>query len=577
MRSRHPPLVVIAIPFAFVLFTGCASILGTGGWPSPRLTTPDYTILSETCSERPGSLELAQANIAYAKAMKAMERGEVGCVDLFFQAAQFSWYDIQSNAHDHGNCLHELPSSQIYHSALQALIVQGQHHNRFDPRVGLKVQTSDGWINIPCHFDGFSREPEDICSIVTVGDYATSQLNQIYRQKGLGVPAVVQCRSSSQGFQHQQTFFVATLLLRIDQDTTSPGNQPFVLESINPLVYSSVAVNEATLPMAFDTSAALARTLNTTKRNYVKAFLQPGNVVPDEEGLFMLEPYVEGKIPVVLVHGLLSDRLTWANLVNEIRARPWFNDRFQIWGFEYPTGKPFLPSAALLRSQLTQLCQRVDPNDTDDALKQIVLVGHSMGGLISKLQVSNSEDKLWNAISNRRFEDVSMPPRFRERLAESAFFESTSRVNRVVYIGTPHRGSALANRAVGRIGSLLIEQQEEVKLAHRKLLDANPDTFSYEFTRRIPNSLDLLEPDSPLLCAINGLPITSQVHTHSIIGSGRWMLGNGDSDGVVPVSSAIQVTADSEKYVSEKHVDLTRDPSTIDEVLRILREHCQSP
>jgi hypothetical protein len=200
-----------------------------------------------------------------------------------------------------------------------------------------------------------------------------------------------------------------------------------------------------------------------------------------------------------------------------------------------------------------------------------------MGGLISKLQVSNSEDKLWNAISNRRFEDVSMPPRFRERLAESAFFESTSRVNRVVYIGTPHRGSALANRAVGRIGSLLIEQQEEVKLAHRKLLDANPDTFSYEFTRRIPNSLDLLEPDSPLLSAINGLPITSQVHTHSIIGSGRWMLGNGDSDGVVPVSSAIQVTADSEKYVSEKHVDLTRDPSTIDEVLRILREHCQSP
>jgi hypothetical protein len=73
------------------------------------------------------------------------------------------------------------------------------------------------------------------------------------------------------------------------------------------------------------------------------------------------------------------------------------------------------------------------------------------------------------------------------------------------------------------------------------------------------------------------LPIESQVRTHSIIGSGRWMPGNGDSDGVVPVSSAIQVTADSEKYVSEKHADLTRDPPTIDEVLRILREHFERP
>ena len=505
-----------------------------------------------------------------------MERGEAGCVDLFFQAAQFSWCDIQANAIEHSNCPHELPSSQLYHSALLGLIVQGQHHNRFDPRTGLRIHTSDSWINIPCHFDGFSRGPEDICSIVTVGDYATSQLNNIYRQKGLGVPAVVQCRSS-QVFQRKQSSYVTTLLLRIDQDSTSPGNPSFVLESINPLVSSSVAVNEVNLPMAFDKTAAIARTLSTTKRNYVKAFLQPGNVDPDEEGLFMLEPYVEGKIPVVVVHGLLSDRLTWANLVNEIRARPWFNDRFQIWGFEYPTGKPFLPSAALLRSQLTKLCNVIDPDDKDDALKQIVLVGHSMGGLISKLQVSNSGDKLWNAISNRRFEDVAMPPRFREKLAESAFFESTSRVTRVVYIGTPHRGSALANRAIGRIGSLLIEQTAEVKLAHRQLLDANPDTFSYEFTRRIPNSLDLLEPDSPLLSAINGLPIEPQVHTHSIIGSGRWMPGNGDSDGVVPVSSAIQVTADSEKYVGEKHADLTRDPSTIDEVLRILREHFERP
>jgi pimeloyl-ACP methyl ester carboxylesterase len=276
---------------------------------------------------------------------------------------------------------------------------------------------------------------------------------------------------------------------------------------------------------------------------------------------------------VILVHGLLSDRLSWANVVNELRSREWYGDRFQVWGDQYPTGEPFLGTASKLRQQLEAISEYVDPEATDPALDRVVMIGHSMGGLISKMQIAYSGDSLWNAISELPFEAVTIEPAIRTKLKDAFFFEASSMVSRVIFVGTPHRGSALAQRAVGRLGSILIEEPAEQKKAHRKLLSDNPGVFSGEFSNRVPTSVDLLEPDSPLLQAMDRLPLEPSVKLHSIVGDGRWMFGNGDSDGVVPVSSATHGGATSEKRVPGKHADLTSDPEMIEELLRILRLH----
>jgi hypothetical protein len=131
----------------------------------------------------------------------------------------------------------------------------------------------------------------------------------------------------------------------------------------------------------------------------------------------------------------------------------------------------------------------------------------------------------------------------------------------------------LAQRAIGRIGSLLIKESPDQRAEHHQLLEDNPATFSDEFTRRIPTSIDMLEPNSELLQAINCLTLNPCVPTHSIVGQGCWMLGNGDSDGVVPVSSAIHPASTSVTMVTAKHTKLTGDPTVIEQVLSLLREH----
>lgn len=149
-------------------------------------------------------------------------------------------------------------------------------------------------------------------------------------------------------------------------------------------------------------------------------------------------------------------------------------------------------------------------------------------------------------------------------------------VSRVVFIGTPHHGSALASRAIGRLGSILVSPSDEIKVLHKQLMDENPGVFSQEFQRGIPTSIDLLKPESAMLNSVRQLNVAETVQLHSIIGQGRWQVGSGDSDGVVPVTSARHANASSEMYVEAPHSGLTHDPAVIGELFAILRLHLAS-
>jgi pimeloyl-ACP methyl ester carboxylesterase len=576
IQSAPTRVFVILLACLAVASSGCVALPLHRKWPQPALTNPDQCIVGSQVAIRFTSLELTKAEIAYATACEAMTKGDACCVDEFFQAAQFSWRDLETHV-----CQRVRFSNRaigIYRSSLNALITQGQRFKRLDPSAGLRIQSPHGWCTIPISYHGFPWSPEDFDELLAVGEYSTKELTKSNRQDGLGIPTIVVRRKEASGsFLREQLQFAATLVLKPQVHPDSKTGSSFGLELHDPLRTTSVEIGGVNLPLAHDSTAPIAHVLNTTERNYISAFLQPGLATPDEEGLFMLEPYQAGKIPIVFVHGLLSDRITWANMVNEFYSHPELVERFQIWGFQYATGEPFLRSASVLRRQLQELRTEMDPDATDSVLEQVVLVGHSMGGLISKILVAESGDQLWDSLSNRQFADVLMEPESREKLAEVVFFKPSPLVSRVVFIGTPHRGSALAQRAIGRVGALLVKEKREAKEQHDRLIRDNPGTFSREFARRVPSSIDLLDPDSPLLQAIESLPIESRVRIHSIIGYGRWMFGNGDSDGVVPVTSAWHFGSSSQKFVDEKHSKLPQDSAVIDEVFSILHAvDCQS-
>lgn len=573
-RTREKDRWTLSLLLWVGLSLGCGALPNRASWPEPDLAVPRTTKAGGDGWVVPGGegTALALAEVAYSQAYQELAREQADCVDHFYRAATHAWCDLEqqlAERHAFGG-----RAAEIYRSSLTALIREGQRHQRLDPQRGLRVRTGSGWQLVPVAYYGFVGNPEHFQRFVTVGDYRTKELNATYRSPGAGVPLVgIYHREPPAPFLRNGQRFGATCLLRPVPESGVTGIEgAHVLEFHDPLRISAITMRACSVALARDLTAPTAHMLSTAQRDYFQAFRQP-NDNPSEMGLYMLEAYQPGKIPLVLIHGLLSDPLTWANVANEIVAQPDLTARYQIWGFQYPTGEPFLRSAARLRSQMHQLRTRVDPHHTDTALTQTVLVGHSMGGLISKLQVTHSGDMLWRAVANQPFEQIRTTDQTRLALGEIAFFSPSPMVSRVVFIGTPHRGSVWARRPIGRIASGLVELSSDRQAAHDQLVRDNPGVFSNEFRRRIPTSVDLLEPSSPLLNAIEQLPIDQRVRLNSIVGRGRWMPGNGDSDGVVPVTSARFDRAESEKIVRAGHSRLQTSPEAVEELLRILRHH----
>ncbi len=293
----------------------------------------------------------------------------------------------------------------------------------------------------------------------------------------------------------------------------------------------------------------------------------------EESRLYTMEPYQANQIPILFVHGLLSDPFTWADMVNELKAHPGLVEHFQIWVYEYPTGESFFKSAAELRQQLAMAQRQFDPHGRDAQLSDMVVVGHSMGGLISKLQVTSSGDRLWQSVANRPLDQIHMDENLRRDISAAFYFRPSPLVSRVVFIGTPHRGAAAATRLIGRISSSLVNEPPDEQQRYDRLIQSNPGVFSDEVSRGIPTSIDLLEPESKLLQTIEKLPVNKRVRFHSIIGDCCWTLCNGKSDGVVPVTSAREPRAISERIVKARHTGLNSNPDSIEEILLILEEH----
>src|SRR5262249_51570683 len=155
----------------------------------------------------------------------------------------------------------------------------------------------------------------------------------------------------------------------------------------------------------------------------------------------LIRPYEPHKIPVVMVHGLISTPLAWIPMLNELLRDPLIQDNYQFMLYMYPTGAPIPIAAASLREGLVQAKQLYDPDGRDPAFERMVLLGHSMGGLLSRTMAVSSGDQLWRLYSDRNFEDVLGPREFLDELRRYFFFEPLPFVSRVVFLATPHRGS----------------------------------------------------------------------------------------------------------------------------------------
>ena len=336
---------------------------------------------------------------------------------------------------------------------------------------------------------------------------------------------------------------------------------------------AEVQVKEQSVPLETDSTTPLAFRLNNSDQwNIgVKRFLT-GSAV--NKRMLFIQPYTPGRIPVVFVHGTASSPIWWAEMLNTLRADPEIRKRFQFWFYQYNSSNLIVISAAEMREVLTETVNKLDPGKQDPALQNMVVIGHSQGGLLTKMTAIRPEDKLWSAISDKSVEEMKLNQDMETLVRRTLFFEPLPFVKRVVFISTPHRGSFLTKNwvryLVGKIITLpldlTVNSTEHLRnLTGRLKLPA-------AVQGRIPSSIDGMSAENPLLQALVAIPLRPGVTGHSIISVKPGMDVATGNDGVVEYKSAHIDGVESEFVVRFSH-SCQEHPFTIEEVRRILLKH----
>jgi len=358
-------------------------------------------------------------------------------------------------------------------------------------------------------------------------------------------------------------------------DFSTPGKPEG--KFFNTQVAQTTKINRRQAPLAYDFSAGLELSLGSgfLKKLALTGLLKPGEAAANS-GLFFTEAFNPKRIPVIMVHGLASDPHIWQNVMNEIMADPVLRENYQLWFFLYPTGLPVAGTSNRLRQAIQAAIQTFDPEDDDPALKDMVLVGHSMGGLLSRMQVIDSGHEIWGSYFAVPPEKLTVSREKRQQLEEALYFQKSNYIDRTIFVATPHRGSEIADLKIVRWAVNFIRLPLELvslttDFAKLDMSFFNPELRKFDaFGTR---SVDNLSPQHPLLHGLNKRPIT--VPHHSIIGNrGKSGPLEQTSDGIVPYLSAQLETAESEKIVPAPH-SCVQHPEVAEEIVRILHENLQ--
>ena len=346
------------------------------------------------------------------------------------------------------------------------------------------------------------------------------------------------------------------------------------------MVEDSTSIAGEPVPLAVDFTAPLAMLLNyTPKGNLGKQGLLHPERYAERMGLVQFEPYRSNEIPVVFVHGLASSPATWMSAVNKLREDPNLRKRFQLLAFYYNSGFPIAYNADGLRQHLQKFQDFYDPEGNNPNMSNVLVIGHSMGGILSNTLIRSSGDTFSKEIFTKPIDEVEgLSDNQKAVLKQRLIYDASPYISRAVYIAAPHRGSGFATNPIGHFTKKLIKFPVQVLTAGELLLTADMSDDLTEFGERIvtkgSTGINSLEPDNPLLKAILRQPVREGVQYHSIIGQMdlKKPIKMG-SDKVVPYTSAHLEGSESELIVNSKHTKLTGLPDGIEELRRILYLH----
>ena len=457
-----------------------------------------------------------------------------------------------------------------------------------------------GTLELSVDARGFDWADRRLDHFVPAAELEVRGLRSRFRHAGIGAPFVAEAVSVPGRTLNAKSARVidgvkvpVTFVIRYEDARAGlrSGELHGTLDVYTESVTTEIEIVGQMVPLEYETTSALAYGLEGSHLWSwgIPAFLR-GGALPVDDGLFMLQPHVRGRVPVVLVHGTASSPLRWAEMLNELASDPVVAEHYEVWFFIYNTGNPILYSAALLRASLRSAVDELDPDGRDSAFQNMVLVGHSQGGLLVKLQVVSSGDRFWDNVSDRPFDEFPLEPETRELVENAVFFEPLPFVRDAIFIATPHGGSFQAGNWFGRFASTLFRAPQDlievsVDLARAGIgagmdavgsgidaLRGDEDAKVRRSIARIPSSVDNMREDSTFIQTLKNIPIHPGVRAHSIIPVRGGPPPDGQNDGTVAFEAARIDAPDTEFVVFNSGHSTQSHPLTIQEVRQILLE-----
>jgi pimeloyl-ACP methyl ester carboxylesterase len=418
-----------------------------------------------------------------------------------------------------------------------------------------------------------------------VAELKVTGLQGHYSVRGIGAPlaatlAPVSGETRPRDLLAPELTIPVTVLLRLPHSRSRLAWDPLegVLEIRGPEAEDRVEVDGRSVPLESEFTAVLAYSLADSpiwSQEYLRFFSPLKFGRDDDAQLYASVPHRPGRIPVVFVHGTASSFGRWAEMYNRLAADRRLRDRYEFWFFSYNSGAPVGWSSMLLRESLRQAVDLLDPTGSDPAMKHLVVIGHSQGGLLTKMTAIDSGSRFWDLTWAKPLDSLDVSPETREVLRRWAFVTPLPFVKRVVFIATPHRGSPLT---VGRIAAWVggyVATPFQLAAVVGDVATRNRDAFALSSAyslSRAPTSMDQMNPRNPFLRTLAEIPIAPGVAVNSIVAVKDAGPLEEATDGFVPYRSDHLDGVESEVVVRSGH-SVQDQPAAVEEVRRILLLH----
>lgn len=502
---------------------------------------------------------------------------------LFFTerfASERALEDRQTRVRDYYNYAVQEAVTRLFADNRQALQDSLDRFGNFSARTG-------NW-EISGKLNNFrlSRERQLPRQLIPAASLTFKGLRNQYRRDGVGAELVavmakrvVTSQSSAQAYS-ETPFPALTLVLRFPGDSLEEvlATNAVRLMGFDPYRQDHVTLAGQYVPLAANYTSGYGLWLARSgfANQSLLTLIGRGDIL-EQPHVYLMQPYDPRRRIIVLLHGLASSPEAWINVANEILGDESLRQNYQIWQVYYPTNAPIAVNHSMIRDALQETLQELDPHSRHTATRDLVLIGHSMGGVLARLMVSSSGDLLWDNVVKRYQLKGQRKERVRDALKPYAWFRPMPQVQRAIFIAAPHRGTPVAEYRLVRWTANLIKLPFSVlgrmtEVAH---LLVDPTSANTAPLNRGFTSIDNLSDRDPFIRATAGLPIADGLPYHSIIGHDNLKIPlQESSDGVVPYQSARLPGARSEKVVHSWH-SVQETPAAILEIRRILHEHLQ--